>query len=290
VDFYGSLALSCDVFYYQLAQRLGPDALAQLSRAFGLGQRTGIDLPHERSGLVPDTQWKRERFKQPWFGGETLNYGIGQGYLTITPLQGAVMAMGLANRGVMYRPHLVKAIRSEDGARVQTIEPEVIHRYEASPQHWDAVIEGMVRVVERGTAGAARVPGVRVAGKTGSAEFRKGGKTHAWFIAFAPAENPRVAICVLAEEAGGGGRNRRAHRGAVAALLLRTRLLNRAYRLRLGWRGVRRVGCFGDAVGVVSSASVWRKVACASHSAHSSMGSHSRMVCGSYSARSLSFS
>jgi penicillin-binding protein 2 len=193
------------VFYYQLAQRLGPDALAQLSRAFGLGQRTGIDLPHERSGLVPDTQWKRERFKQPWFGGETLNYGIGQGYLTITPLQGAVMAMGLANRGVMYRPHLVKAIRSEDGARVQTIEPEVIHRYEASPQHWDAVIEGMVRVVERGTAGAARVPGVRVAGKTGSAEFRKGGKTHAWFIAFAPAENPRVAICVLAEEAGGGG-------------------------------------------------------------------------------------
>jgi penicillin-binding protein 2 len=87
VDFYESIALSCDVFYYQLAQRLGPDTLAQLSRAFGLGQRTGIDLPHERSGLVPDTQWKRERFKQPWFGGETLNYGIGQGYLAITPLQ-----------------------------------------------------------------------------------------------------------------------------------------------------------------------------------------------------------
>jgi penicillin-binding protein 2 len=108
VDFYESIALSCDVFYYQLAQRLGPDNLAQVARAFGLGQRTGIDLPHERSGLVPDTRWKREQLKQPWFGGETLNYGIGQGYLAITPLQGAVMTMGLANRGIMYRPHLVK--------------------------------------------------------------------------------------------------------------------------------------------------------------------------------------
>jgi len=205
VDFYDSIALSCDVFYYQLAQRMGPDALAQLARAFGLGQRTGIDLPHERKGLVPDTQWKQEVFQQPWYGGETLNYGIGQGYLTITPLQGALMAMGLANRGVIYRPHLVKEIRTPDGKLLKTIEPEAIHHYEVSPQHWEAVIEGMVRVVERGTAGAARVPGVRVAGKTGSAEFRKGGKTHAWFIAFAPAENPRIAICVMAEEAGGGG-------------------------------------------------------------------------------------
>ncbi|MCS6923809.1 MAG: penicillin-binding protein 2, partial [Fimbriimonadales bacterium] len=103
VDFYDSIAFSCDVFYYQLAQRLGPDNLAALARAFGLGARTGIDLPHERKGLVPDTRWKQEVLKQPWFGGETLNYGIGQGYLTITPLQGAVMTMGLANRGVMYR-------------------------------------------------------------------------------------------------------------------------------------------------------------------------------------------
>ncbi|MFN7017785.1 MAG: penicillin-binding protein 2 [Fimbriimonadales bacterium] len=205
VDFYTSIALSCDVFYYQLAQKLGPDNLAQLARSFGLGERTGIDLPHERRGMVPDTHWKRTTLKQPWYGGETLNYGIGQGYLTITPLQGAVITMGLANRGVMYRPHLVKEIQTPDGRLLESIQPEVIHRYEASPQHWEAVIEGMVRVVERGTAGAARVPGVRVAGKTGSAEFRKGGKTHAWFIAFAPAENPRVALCVMAEEAGGGG-------------------------------------------------------------------------------------
>ncbi|MCS7209384.1 MAG: penicillin-binding transpeptidase domain-containing protein, partial [Fimbriimonadales bacterium] len=101
-------------------------------------------------------------------------------------------------------PHLLKEVRTPDGKLLEAAQPEVIHRYEASPEHWDAVIEGMVRVVERGTGGAARVPGVRVAGKTGSAEFRKGGKTHAWFIAFAPAENPRVAICVMAEEAGGG--------------------------------------------------------------------------------------
>ncbi|MDM7461647.1 MAG: penicillin-binding protein 2 [bacterium] len=205
VDFYKSITASCDVFYYQLAQRLGPDDLAQLSRSFGLGERTGIDLPHERRGLVPDTQWKRETLKQPWFGGETLNYGIGQGYLAITPLQGAVMTMGIANRGVIYRPHLVREIRTPDGKLLERVAPEVIHRYEASPQHWDAVIEAMVRTVDGGTGSAARIPNIRVAGKTGSAEFRKGGKTHAWFIAFAPAENPRVALCVMAEEAGGGG-------------------------------------------------------------------------------------
>jgi len=205
VDFFDSIALSCDVFYYQLAQRLGPDVLAQVARAFGLGERTGIDLPHERRGLVPDTRWKREVLKQPWYGGETLNYGIGQGYLAITPLQAAVMTMGIANRGVMYRPHLLKQVQTPDGQPMRTVQPEVIHRYEAAPEHWEAVIEGMVRVVEAGTAGAARVPGVRVAGKTGSAEFRKGGKTHAWFVAFAPADNPRVVVCVMAEEAGGGG-------------------------------------------------------------------------------------
>lgn len=205
VDFYKSITASCDVFYYQLAQRLGPDNLAQLSRSFGLGERTGIDLPHERRGLVPDTQWKRETLKQPWFGGETLNYGIGQGYLAITPLQGAVMTMGIANRGVIYRPHLVREIRTPDGTLLERVAPEAIHRYEASPQHWDAVIEAMARTVDGGTGSAARIPNIRVAGKTGSAEFRKGGKTHAWFIAFAPAENPRVALCVMAEEAGGGG-------------------------------------------------------------------------------------
>ncbi len=205
VDFYDSVAQSCDVFYYQLAQRLGPNRLAELARAFGLGERTGIDLPHERRGLVPDTEWKRQTYNQPWFGGETLNYGIGQGYLSNTPLQWAVVTMGIANRGVIYRPHLMRQIVAPDGTVLENAEPEVIHRYEASPQHWEAVVEAMVRTVERGTARSGRVPGVQVAGKTGSAEFRKGGKTHAWFIAFAPADNPRVAICVMAEEAGGGG-------------------------------------------------------------------------------------
>lgn len=204
-EFYNSIALSCDVFFYQLGQSLGADKIAQTARAFGLGQLTGIDLPHERKGLVPDPAWKRHTFKQPWYGGETLNYSIGQGYLHVTPLQMAVATMGIANRGVIYRPHLMRQIVSEKGEVLKTAEPEVIYRISAHPAHWEAVIEGMVRVVERGTAGSARVPGVRVAGKTGSAEFRKGGKTHAWFIAFAPAEQPRVVVCVMLEEAGGGG-------------------------------------------------------------------------------------
>lgn len=205
VDFYNSIAQSCDVFYYQLAQRLGPDTIAVVARQFGLGARAGIDLPHERRGLVPDTHWKRKVYKEPWYGGDTLNYGIGQGYLNTTPLQIAVAVMGIANRGVIYRPHLMREIVAPDGRVLERAQPEVLHRIEAPPQHWEAVVEGMVRVVERGTAGRAQVPGVRVAGKTGSAEFRKGGKTHAWFVAFAPAENPQVVVCVMAEEAGGGG-------------------------------------------------------------------------------------
>lgn len=204
VDFYGSIALSCDTFYYITAQKLGPERLAYWARQFGLGAPAGIDLPHERKGLVPDPEWKRRALKQPWYGGETLNYGIGQGYLLTTPLQMAVATMGIANRGVIYRPHLVRQIVAPDGRVLYTAKPEVIHRIQASPAHWDAIIEGMVRVVERGTARRAKIAGVAVAGKTGSAEFRKGGRTHSWFIAFAPAENPRVVVCVLAEEAGHG--------------------------------------------------------------------------------------
>ncbi len=204
VDFYNSIAQSCDTFYYITAQKLGPERLAHWSRLFGLGEPTGIDLPHERGGLVPDPNWKRATLHQPWFGGETLNYGIGQGYLLTTPLQMAVATMGLANRGVIYRPHLVRQIIAPDGSVLYTAKPEVIHRIPASPQNWDAIIESMVRVVERGTARRARIAGIHVAGKTGSAEFRKGGKTHSWFIAFAPAENPRVVVCVMAEEAGHG--------------------------------------------------------------------------------------
>ncbi len=205
VDFYDSIAHSCDTFYYITGQKLGPERLAHWARAFGLGSTTGIDLPHERKGLVPDPEWKRTVHKQPWFGGETLNYGIGQGYLLVTPLQMAVATMGIANRGILYRPHLVRQMIAPDGKVLYTAQPEVIHRVQASPAHWNAIIEGMVQVVERGTARRAKLAGITVAGKTGSAEFRKGGKTHAWFIAFAPAENPRVALCVMAEEAGHGG-------------------------------------------------------------------------------------
>ncbi len=204
VEFYNSIAQSCDTFYYVTAQKLGPEELARWARLFGLGETTGIDLPHERKGLVPDPAWKRQTLKQPWFGGETLNYGIGQGYLLTTPLQMAVATMGIANRGVIHRPHLVRQMIAPDGRVLYTAQPEVIHRIQASPKHWDAIVEGMVRVVERGTARRAKIAGISVAGKTGSAEFRKGGKTHAWFIAFAPAENPRVVLCVMAEEAGHG--------------------------------------------------------------------------------------
>lgn len=205
VNFYSSLSQSCDVFYYQTAQKLGPDRLAAISREFGLGARTGIDLPHERSGLVPDIAWKQKSYNQPWYGGETFNFGIGQGYLLTTPLQMAVATAAIANKGHVYRPHLLRKAVDQQGKTLYQVKRETLHDIQAPTAYWDAVIEGMVRTVESGTAKGSRVPGVRVAGKTGSAEFRKGGKTHSWYVAFAPADNPRVAICVMAEEAGHGG-------------------------------------------------------------------------------------
>lgn len=204
VDFYRAIAQSCDTFFYLTAHKLGPEALAAIARQFNLGERTNLDLPHEGRGLVPDPAWKRQRWHQPWYGGETLNYGIGQGYLQVTPLQMAVVAATLANRGVVPQPHLVRLVLSSDGKRLYEAKPKG-RRIPIERAHWEAVIEGMRRAVTEGTAHGCQLPGISIAGKTGSAEFRKGGKTHAWFIAFAPVENPKVALCVMAEEAGHGG-------------------------------------------------------------------------------------
>jgi penicillin-binding protein 2 len=168
------------------------------------------------------------RFKQPWYPGETLSVAIGQGYVTATPLQMANLAATIANGGTRYRPHYVRRVDAPDGSVRQIVEPEVLGHAEVSPANLQIVREAMRDVVmsERGTGKKARIAGVTIAGKTGTAQVVKMGerersnkgaratRDHAWFIAFGPYENPEIAVACIVENAGGGG-------GAIAAPTVR---------------------------------------------------------------------
>jgi penicillin-binding protein 2 len=224
VQVHEALVQSCDVFFYQVGQRLGIDVIAEYARAFGLGSPTGTGLEHEKGGVIPDSAWKRHRFNEPWYAGETLSAAIGQGYITATPMQMAelVATMGV---GVRYRPRFVSRVETPGGDVVRTFEAEEVGRLPARKITLDLVRAGLVDVVntDRGTGKNARLPNVTVAGKTGTSQSvrfvgkpKKGEnipweqRDHAWFVAYAPAENPAIAVAVLVEHAGAGG-------GAVAA-------------------------------------------------------------------------
>ncbi len=215
LDVVGALTHSCDVFFYITGEKLGVDKLAQYAKGCGLGQHTGVRLAHERPGLIPTSVWKQQRFKEPWQAGETLSISIGQGFNLVTPLQMAVFISAVGNGGTLYRPRLVSSVQRPDGTKVKGIEPEIIGGLPVSAENLDIVRKGLLQVVqgERGTARRIRIPGVEIAGKTGTAQVfsRKKGakfdndkvkrelKDHAWFVCYAPAENPTIAISVIIE-------------------------------------------------------------------------------------------
>jgi penicillin-binding protein 2 len=220
VDLHRSLVESCDVYYYQLGARLGIDNIAKWARAFGLGEKSGALLDDEKSGLVPDTQWKRKRLRQAWYPGETLSVAIGQGYLTVTPLQIANMMAAVANGGTLYRPRLVSRVESIDGQKVYEQGPEVIRTIRLKSGTLTRVRHALADVVHgnAGTGKAARSPIIALAGKTGTAQVieMKGAyikseqlsyfnRDHAWFVSYAPLEKPEIAIAVLIEHGGHGG-------------------------------------------------------------------------------------
>jgi penicillin-binding protein 2 len=217
IAFHQAIVQSCDVFFYQLGQRLGIDTIATWSRRFGLGAPSGIRLEHEKAGIIPDTQWKLRRFKRPWVAGETMSASIGQGYVTVTPLQMAQVVATIANGGTRYLPHYVKRVVAPDGTLRQEVEPEVIGDApiikESTVKKLHAAMRDVV-MTPGGTGHAARIRAVEVAGKTGTAQTvalkgsnrrARGSRDHAWFIAFAPVEEPTIALAVLVEHAGGGG-------------------------------------------------------------------------------------
>ena len=211
-----ALAQSINDYFWELGAKAGIEAIAREARAFGFGRSTGIQLhPGDRPGLVPDPAWKAQRFAdrppgdRQWFEAETMDVAIGQGYLTVTPLQMAQAFSALANRGTYYRPQLVREIRAPDGGVVKRFEPELAGRVEAPAAWWESIIDGLEGVIRspRGTArnAFAGFPReYRVAGKTGSVEV-PGKEVHGWFAGFAPAHNPEVVVVVFIEHAGGGG-------------------------------------------------------------------------------------
>jgi penicillin-binding protein 2 len=215
-----AIAQSCDSYFYVVGRRLGIDKLARYAREMGLGARTGIPLPGEVAGLVPDTAWKKRARKAPWYTGETLSASIGQGYNLVTPLQAAVMVSAVAV-GEVWRPRLVTAVLNPDGSVDESFAPQRVRALDFKPATLEAVRRGMYGVVNApgGTGGRARLKSVTVAGKTGTAQvvgMRQGEagrqqnlaedqRDHAWFAAYAPYGNPQATVVVMVEHAGHGG-------------------------------------------------------------------------------------
>jgi penicillin-binding protein 2 len=202
-----SIQRSCNVYYYQLMLKTGFTRWTSYGGEFGFGSPTGIDIGEENPGLLPsDEYFDRVYGKGKWTQGYLISLAIGQGELGVSPLQMACYAGALASRGNYFRPHVVQRIRDKKSGEMLTIAPES-RKIELSAQVWNVLQEGMKRVVNApgGTGGAARVPGIVVAGKTGTSQNQHGKKDHAWFIGYAPADHPKIAICVLVENAGFGG-------------------------------------------------------------------------------------
>ncbi len=222
VDMYKSIVQSCDTYYYLLANDLGIDNISRFMGQLGLGSRTGIDIDGESEGVLPSQAWKKRRFRRPeqqkWYAGETISIGIGQGYNAYTPIQLAQAVATIANDGVMYRPHLVRYITDSKTGEKTFIEPQPIRKLAFQPQNIETIKKAMIGVNKEGT-GARAFAGAAYesAGKTGTAqvfslkgEQYKEGKVkkelrdHALFIAFAPADKPKIALAILVENGGFG--------------------------------------------------------------------------------------
>ncbi len=215
VDFRSAMTQSCDVYFYQVGQKLGVDRLAWYAKACGLGAATGIKLDKEAQGLVPTAAWKKRRVGVPWQKGETLSVAIGQGFNLATPLQMAILAAAVANGGFRYQPILLAAVTDSSGQVIYASKPKISGKLPADKKTLDLVKEGLWQVVngEKGTARRIRLDDFDISGKTGTSQVisRKSYdpdtvdihpahlKPHAWFIAYGPSESARIAVAVLVE-------------------------------------------------------------------------------------------
>ena len=217
MNLFSALQNSCNIYFYNLGRRLDIDTIARTARRLGLGEASGIDLPSEKAGLVPDSAWKLRAQGQRWFPGETISVAIGHGQLNVTPAQMLKLIATVALRGRMPLPHLLQRVERQ-GRTVRTFTPRFT-RVPIAEENFERVIEGLFRVVnEGGTGRAARVDGLDICGKTGTSQIitkenpqyqrltrEKRFMPHSWFVSFAPRQNPRLAVAVLVENGGDAG-------------------------------------------------------------------------------------
>ncbi len=204
VDMRNAITVSSNVYFYNLIFHVGFDNWTKYGSMFGFGDKTGIDLTGERAGLLPSTKYYDKRYgKDKWTKGYLVSLAIGQGELGTTPVQLAAYAAAIANNGTLYQPHIVNGYRDAENGKYYPLTYEK-KQLPVSASTFSLIKDGMIGVVQRGTGTLAKVPGINVAGKTGTAQ-NPHGKDHAWFIAFAPVENPKIAMAVLVENAGFGG-------------------------------------------------------------------------------------
>ena len=216
VALHDALVHSCDVYFYTVGQRMGIDVMAEYGKEFGLGQSTGVELPSERAGIMPSTAWKQKAKNTAWLPGETISAAIGQGYVTVTPLQMASLIGTVANNGTSYRPRLVRAVMDRTLGNLQELPAVPRGKIKAKPETFRLVKEALADVVTKGTATRAKSSLVTIGGKTGTAQVAalrtgpeenipKKFRDHAWFVAFAPVDSPKIAVAVLGEHMGHGG-------------------------------------------------------------------------------------
>jgi len=216
MDVVRAIAESCDVFFYQVGQKLGVDRIAWYARAYGLGSSTGSKMDHEAKGLIPTAEWKLKRTGIPWQAGETLSVAIGQGYNLMTPIQMLTLVAAVANQGAQYQPFVLERVETAQEEVIKTSQPKEVSRLPVSPDTLELVRRGLWEVVNTpgGTAYGSRLKDVDMSGKTGTAqivgrkddepdaedeEIEEQFKDHAWFVAYAPSEAPRIAVAVIVE-------------------------------------------------------------------------------------------
>ena len=207
LDMYWAIARSCSVYFYQLGYKIGPTIILKYADYFGLSGKTGIDLPGEIQGFLPTKKWKLKTFGQQWFDGDTVNLSIGQGFVSVTPIEMANLVCGIVNNGIIMRPYLVREVLSPDNKKVlRKIEPKKIREIPLSPMTLDTLRQGMRLAVKSGTAARLSYLKVPIAGKTGTAQTRSKRtddySQHAWFVGYAPFDGPvenAVAVVVMIE-------------------------------------------------------------------------------------------
>lgn len=204
-DFWGAVAWSCNVYFYNVGRALGADPIVSLAKSFGLGEKTGLEIQGESTGLIPDRSWKKSTLRLNWFEGDTLNLCIGQGATTVTPLQAAVYFGAVANRGGVWRPYAVDRVTGPDNRVVYKTSPRLRRRVELRETVWTQIHQAVEGVVREGSGRVAFRPDLKIGAKTGTAQ-NPHGDDHAWFAAFAgrPGESPGLALAVFVENGGHG--------------------------------------------------------------------------------------